>query len=58
MYYPEPNECEPDGVFTCADCGELIPGGYDYWEFDGKYYCDACAREHAHGSAPYREEWY
>ena len=53
----EPSEQKVDGVFTCCECEETIPGDEWYFEVDGKYYCERCMEDHKH-LAPFREEWY
>lgn len=52
----DPPEPKVDGVLTCCDCEEIIPGGEDYYEVDGNYYCEACMQNHIR-VAPYAEEW-
>ena len=53
----EPPESEVDGVLTCCECEEVIPGDEWYFEVNGNYYCERCMEDHKH-LAPFRGEWY
>ena len=33
---------EPKYATTCDECGAGIQVGEDYWEVDGKVYCEDC----------------
>lgn len=37
-----PNADEPEAVERCANCGEPIYEGDDYYEIGGECYCEVC----------------
>lgn len=52
----EPPEAKVDGVLTCCECEETIPGDAPYFDIRGEYYCEECMEGHKH-YAPYKGEW-
>ena len=61
IYVPEralePPETEVDGVYRCAQCNEIIPGGEVCYKIGDAYYCEECLSDFR-VTAPYKDEYY
>lgn len=40
-----PNAPEPQKFGECAECGENILDGDEYYLLGGEYYCESCVRD-------------
>lgn len=49
-----PNAPLPKAFGVCAECGDVIYDGDEYWELGGEYYCESCV-DGAHSTADVNE---